>query len=131
MDTPTPRPGRRFYVAATFLYAAAVLGATYPMVLTFASPLPGGSIDPMTHLWTIRWHTPCLLEGRSPFFCEAIQHPVGAPLGYTPPVQLQTLLYIPLSSVLANDVLCYNILWLSAFCGTGLATLALAWRLTR
>src|SRR5690349_16040807 len=81
--------------------------ATYPVVTTLTSRLPALA-DPLTHLWTMRWYKAALLTGQSPFHCPNVQYPFGAPLGLLPPMQLQTLLYIPLSSVIHNDILCYN-----------------------
>jgi hypothetical protein len=73
----------------------------------------------------MRWYKICLAEGRLPFFCNEIMHPVGVPLGNFSPLHIQTLLYIPLSIVLDNDVLCFNLIWLTGILFTGLGTFAL------
>ncbi|MBX6313101.1 MAG: hypothetical protein IRY99_09345, partial [Isosphaeraceae bacterium] len=117
-------------IAVALFYAACVAAATWPQVVTFGSTLPSLT-DPLQHLWIMRWYKTCLLEGRSPLLCPEIQYPVGAPLGNFSPLHLQALLYIPLSLVLANDVLCFNLIWLVGMVTTGLATFLLIWRLLR
>ena len=41
------------------------------------------------------------------------------------------MLYLPLSAVLGNDVLCYNLIWFASIVFTGLGTFALAWHVAR
>ena len=79
----------------------------------------------------MRWYRACLLEGRSLVLCPEIQYPTGVPLGCFSPLHFQALLYIPLSFVIKNDVLCYNLLWLFGFVSTGLGTFLLTWRVVR
>jgi hypothetical protein len=119
--------GWRATAFGLFSYAIAVGVATYPMVTTFASRLPDGG-DPLEHLWIMRWYKACLLQGRSPFFCPDLHAPVGVPLGYFVPLQWETLLYVPLSAILSNDALCYNVIWLLGFLTMGLGTALLAWQ---
>lgn len=112
------------------LYGLALAAATYPVARNLTTELPSLS-DPMMHLWVMRWAKSCLLQGRAPFVCPEVQYPVGASLGNFSPMHLQSLLYVPLSFFIFNDVLIYNILWILGFLGTGLGTFALAWRLLR
>ncbi|MBX6312843.1 MAG: hypothetical protein IRY99_08005, partial [Isosphaeraceae bacterium] len=128
---PLPRPLTWRTLAAIVAFYAACLGvATYPVVTTFRSRLPA-IYDPLEHLWIMRWNKACLLEGRLPFLCPEIHHPTGAPLGYFPPMHLESLLYIPLSFVIPNDVLCYNLIWLFGFLMMGLGTFLLCWQVLR
>src|SRR5882672_3390117 len=92
---------RTLLVVAAF-YSVSVAIATYPVVKTFSTALPS-HIDALAHLWTMRWYKTCLLEGRFPYFCSSVQYPVGVPLGYYPPMHIQSLVYIPLSSFIDND----------------------------
>ena len=78
------------------VHVAGVAVATYPTVLTLGSTLPGGT-DTLQHLWVMRWYKTCLLEGRPIFRCPELQYPTGAPLGNFSALQLQALLYFPLS----------------------------------
>ncbi|HEV3167359.1 MAG TPA: hypothetical protein VGZ22_25340 [Isosphaeraceae bacterium] len=125
-----PRPGARTFAALVAFYLVAIAIATYPAVTTLGSRLPNLG-DPLTHLWTMKWYKACLVEGKSAFRSPDIQYPVGAPLGLFPPMQLQTLVYIPLSSIFQNDILCYNLIWLFGLLYTGLGSFVLAWYLLR
>ncbi len=113
-----------FLVAASYLAIAAV--ATYPVVLTVTSALPGELTDPLEHLWLMRWAKRCLMEGRTPFYCLDLQSPTGVPLGDFPPMHLQTLLYLVMELFTSSDILRFNILWFLGFTTTGLASFALA-----
>src|SRR5260370_2179573 len=99
-------------------YGACVFCATYPALLTPATQLAGSRCDPLQGLWLMRWYKHCLFHGQSPLHCEEIQYPVGAPLGNFSPLHFQTLLYVPLSLISSNDVLCYNAIWFFNLCFT-------------
>ncbi len=123
---PTMTPGWRWLAGAAVFYLACLTVTTWPAIPRMATELPS-RVDPLTHIWTMRWNKSCLLEGRLPFRCPDIQYPVGAALGTLPPMHFQTLLFVPLSLLFANDVLCYNIIRTLAFLLTGLGTLILIW----
>jgi hypothetical protein len=125
-----PRPRLRAVLLVLLGYAICVAASTYPRVLTLGSRLPAVA-DPVTHLWTLRWYRTCLLEGRSVFHLPGIQAPVGAPLGLVPPMHFQALLYVPLSLLIPNDVLCYNLIWIVEFLMTGLGTFLLCRHVVR
>ncbi len=130
-EMPGPlTPGWRTLVAVLAFYLVALAVATWPAFAHFDSELPS-RVDPLAHIWTMRWNKQCLLEGKLPFVCPDIQYPVGAALGTLPPMHFQTLLYVPLSFVFANDVLCYNVIRTFAFLLTGLGTFLLAWNVVR
>jgi hypothetical protein len=126
--------GSRFGLKALILvvafHAVAVSIATYPAVATFRSAIPCNA-DPWEHLWIMRWYKTCLAEGRSVVFCPEIQAPVGAPFGTFTPLHLQSAIYVPLSTIIHDDVILYNILWMFGLLLTGLGTTALAWHLLR
>ncbi len=120
-------PGAGTLAAVTLLYLACLAAATYPAVTRLGSRVPSLA-DPAQHLWTMRWYKTCLVEGRiNPFFCREIQYPAGAFLGYFSPLLIQSVEYMAASQATANDILCYNIVWILAFLGTGLATFCLCW----
>ncbi|WP_435016672.1 hypothetical protein TA3x_004245 [Tundrisphaera sp. TA3] len=123
-------PGWSTLAAVSALYLASVFVATYPAMLTMGSTLPW-RVDPIAHIWTMRWNMQCVLQGKLPFFCPNIQAPVGAALGTLPPMHFQTLLFIPLSLLFDNDILCYNLIRTFAFWLTGIGTFTLAWNVTR
>src|SRR5690242_11728661 len=110
-NAPQARLSCGVLLGVLLLYATAVFCATYPALLTSTTRLVGSRCDPLQSLWLMRWYKDCLLHGRSPLHCGAIQYPVGAPLGNFSPLHLQAFLYIPLSLVLDNDILCYNLIW--------------------
>src|SRR5262249_32805500 len=83
------------------------------------------------HLWIMRWYKTCLLEGKSVALCPEIQHPVGAPLGNFSPLHFQAMLYLPLSTLLHDDIFRYNTVWLFGMLSTGMVTFALAWQMLR
>jgi hypothetical protein len=127
-DEPGRLGGKTVALVAAF-YIGCVAVATYPMVATFGSRLPGFlPLDPLQHLWIMRWYRACLLEGRSPLLCPEIHYPTGAPLGNFSPLLLQAMLYLPLSALFRNDVLCFDLIWMTGLVTTGLGTFWLAWR---
>src|SRR5207248_3581183 len=46
-------------------------------------------------------------------------------------LHFQSMLFVPLSLVIRNDVLCFNLVWLSGIVFTGLGTFILAWTVLR
>ena len=141
-DTPSPvlknaagdrlplHPGLRWLAGSAVFYLLCLTVATWPAVPRMGSELPS-RVDPLAHIWTMRWNKSCLLAGRLPFHCPDIQYPVGAALGTLPPMHFQTLLYVPLSFVFANDVLCYNLIRTFVFLLAGIGTLLLVWHIVR
>lgn len=128
--TESSRRGREplLLLSALALYALAAAAASYPLPLEIDRSLSWGGPDATQHLWVMRWYKTCLLEGRCPWICPDIQLPLGAPLGNFSPLQLQSCIYIVLSSWISNDILCYNIIWLLGFAATGFGTFLLARR---
>jgi hypothetical protein len=124
-------PGWRALIVSPLLYLAALGAGTYPAFAHLRSALPFSLPDPLMHLWIMRWYKSCFLEGRLPLVCPDIQYPTGAPLAHFSPMHLQGLLYIPLSSLISNDILCYNLLWIGGFLFTAMGTFALAWYVVR
>ncbi len=120
-----PRMTTLLLVAASYLAFASM--ATYPVVLTFGSEMPGQLTDPLEHLWIMRWSRACLLDGRSPFFCPALNYPSGVPLGYFPTMHIQTAAYVFLCLFTRNEIACFNAMWFFGFVSTGLGTFLLAW----
>src|SRR5262245_5180567 len=91
-----PRLGWKALGIAAVFYAFCVSIATWPRVLWMRTHLPQ-LMDPLEHLWIMRWYKICLMEGRLPLFCPEVHHPIGVPLGCYVPMHFQSLLYIPLS----------------------------------
>lgn len=131
MDDALPPPARcrGLLVGAALLYAAAALALTWPMARHLGDRLPGYPTDPLQALWVMGWYRDCLTHGRLPFHCPEIQYPTGAALGNFSPLHLAAVLFLPLSAVCDNDVLCYNLVWLASLTFTGVGTLVLVERL--
>jgi hypothetical protein len=121
----------RTLIVVAVTYTACVLLATYPVVRTFASHFPGSLADPLQALRVMRWYKEALFHRQSLLLCRGLQYPIGAPLGNFSPMQFQALLYLPLSLVVGNDVLCYNLIWLGNLVFTGLGTFVLIWYVCR
>jgi hypothetical protein len=127
-DACEPRlwPGARPMAVAAVVYLVALAAATWPFALRFGRGLPAGWVDPYQHLWVMRWYRTCLLEGRWPLFCPEVHRPVGAPLGLFSPLHLASALFVPLSLVLDDDILCYDLVWTASLLATGLGVNVLA-----
>jgi len=119
------RPWSVWLLAALGYFVLASL-ATWPVVTRFGREIPGELTDPLEHLWIMRWLRSCLIEGRNPLFCPAIQAPVGVPLGYFPTLHLQTALYLILRLLTSNDAAIFTAIWFVGFVATGLASFGLA-----
>ena len=115
-------------ILISYIVAIAIATAPRPASLSTMLPVLG---DPIMHLWIMRWNKACLIEGHSTVIAPGVQAPVGLPLGLMPPLHLQSLQYIALSSFLANDILVYNLIWYFGYVLTGLGGFALAWSVTR
>ena len=130
-EGPSARLGLKVPLAVLVFYVLVVVGATYPRVTMVRDTLPGYRIDPLCHLTVMNWYKSCLAEGKSHVYCPDLQYPTGAPLSTFPSMLFQSLLYIPLSSILKNDVLSYNIIWFLGFVFSGFSVFVLAWTLLR
>jgi hypothetical protein len=127
-----PRLGWRTVAVVLAFYAATVVvGSKQRGEWDPTTQFPSFIADALQHTWIMKWYKTCLFEWRSPLICPEIEYPVGAPLGDFSPMHLQALLYLPISLVVHNDILVYNILWLIGFLFTGMGVFALAWHVTR
>lgn len=129
-DAAPGGPGPATWALVTSLYVACVGVATYPHLLAMTEGLPGSLYDPLQHLWIVKFYKSCLLEWRPPVVSPELQFPVGAPLGNFSPLHFQALLFLPLSLVF-DDVLAFNLIWLTGLVTTGLGTFLLVWHVLR
>lgn len=110
------------------LHTLGLAVATWPLIRTFPFQMPLHE-DSLGSLWLFRWYKACLFEGQSVWFCKEVLHPAGVPMGSYTPMYLQSLIFSFLSTIIHDDVICWNILWLIGMLGTGLGTSLLAWHL--
>src|SRR3954454_22158182 len=92
LSAPTARLRIRDLTIVWLFYVACALILSYPLIKTFSTTLAGSLLDPLQHLWVMRWYRTCLLEWKSPILCPELQYPIGAPLGNFSPLHLQALL---------------------------------------
>jgi hypothetical protein len=128
---PSARLGWKTLLAVLAFYFVCLSIATYPLILNVRTCLPGSLLDPLQHLWIMKWYRACLLEGKSPVISPEIQFPIGAPLGCFSPLHFQALLFIPLSLLIRDDVICFNIVWCVGMLTTGLGSFLLIWLVLR
>jgi hypothetical protein len=112
-------------------YVLCIVVATYPQVWYVGSALPGSLVDPLQHLWIMRWYKACLVQGRLPFFNTEVMYPIGVPMGNFSPLHLQSALYCVISLAVRQDVLCFNIIWIFGLLFTGVGTFFLIHQLLR
>jgi hypothetical protein len=117
----------RLLAMAGALYGLVAVAASWPLAACATTHLPPGFSDPAIHLWTMRWYRACLVEGRSPFFCSELLAPLGTPMGFLPPMVLQSAVYVVLTGLGLPDILSFNLIWFGAIVTTGLGVLVLAW----
>src|SRR5262249_58759347 len=82
-------------------------------------------------LGVMRGPRDALMEGRLPSDRPDVQAPAGGHLGNWSPMHFQALLYLPLSRLIPNDLVCYNLIWAGNLLFTGVGTFVLAWQLLR
>jgi hypothetical protein len=131
-EVPDGRPlGWRTLLATLAFYVVCLTAATWPLARNFRTQLVGNLHDPLQHLWLLNWYKACLLEGRLSIICPEVQYPTGMPMGNISPMPLAGLLFVPLSLLLRDDLLSFNLVWLSAMLLAGLGTFALIWQVLR
>jgi hypothetical protein len=107
------------YLALTGLF-------TYPLLLHLGTHHAGeAGGDAKIYLWNFWWTRSALERGASPFETDAIFHPIGIGLAFHTLDVLQGVEFAPLSA-LAGDVAAANLVVLSTFPASALATHALA-----
>ena len=129
---PRATLGWRSSLAVLLFYAVCTFCATYPALLTPTTRLVGSRCDPLQALWLMRRGTRIACSrGDLRFTAARFSTLSGDSLGNFSPLHFQTLLYLPLSLVFANDVFCYNAIWFFNLCFTGMGTFVLVWYVLR
>jgi len=125
--SPLPWIGRRRSVLA--LYTLAALLLTWPLLLHFATHVPGDGIDDPALAWNLWWVKARLVDQRDLdlFHVDWLFHPIGINLGFYTLTPLNGLLSVPLQTAF-NLVSASNLLLLSSFVLGGFGAYLLVWQ---
>lgn len=127
--------GKGHLAARTIAWVAAgyVLGGvlmTYPLALVWLKEVPGPPEDNLQGLWNLWFVKRSLLSGQSPLESNLLYYPQGIDLSLHTFSFFNTVLGIPLQSLLGL-VGTYNILWFLSFPLAAMGAFALAYRISR
>lgn len=104
-----------------FVTAALTLFHTWPLGRVWRTEVLGGHLeDPWMNMWHIDWMRRSLLAGKSPFFSEALHHPLGAELYWHTLAPAKTVLGALLLSF-CGPIAAYNLVVLGTFVLTGMS----------
>jgi hypothetical protein len=116
-------------VAAAYTLLTAAL--TYPLVLNFASALPGDGMDSWHHYHNLWWIKRAVLDLRAnPFFTAELHYPYGTHLYYHALLLGPGLLALPVTASLGVTV-AYNTIAFLSFVLAGYGAYRLAWYLSQ
>jgi hypothetical protein len=106
---------------ALIAYLALALLLTYPLILNFATHVPGDGGDDPALAWNLWWVPYSIINlGKSPIYTDYMFYPIGLNLAYYTLTYLNALLSIPLqyatNLVIATNA---NVLFLFAISGFG------------
>lgn len=125
-----PWIGRRRSVFA--LYTLAALCLTWPLLLHFATHVPGDGIDDPALAWNLWWVKARLVDQRNLdlFHVDWLFHPIGINLGFYTLTPLNGLLSVPLQTAF-NLVTASNLILLASFVLGGFGAYLLTWQESR
>lgn len=109
-------------------YVLLSLVLTIPLVLHFATHVPGDGIDDPALTWNLWWVWDSLLQGRDLFHCDFMFHPIGINLAYYTLTVLNGTLSGPLQEVLGL-IPAGNLILLSSYVVGGYGAYLLGLRL--
>src|SRR5438270_3971020 len=107
-------------------YLVLALVFTYPLVLNFASAIPGDGYDGLQNYWNLWWVRRALLDlNSSPFFTTDLYYPTGTSLLFHTLNVFNGLCSLPIH-LLSNLAITYNVVVLFTFVMSGYGTFLLA-----
>lgn len=122
----------------TALYVAATLVLTWPLAAGLTRDLPGDLGDSLLNCWIIGWGADHMLRFLSgdlraftSYWNANIFYPTPLALGFSEHLTPLALQALPVYAATGNLVLCYNLLFLSAFVLSGLGMYLLVRDITR
>ncbi len=128
--TRVPPHGRLWHaVAAAAAYVVLTIAMTWPVARGMTRDVPADLGDSLLNMWILAWDSTQLramlggdLGRAATFFHANIFYPEPFTLAYSEHLVGQALQILPLYSLTGNPILCYNVLFLSAFVLSGLGT---------
>ena len=130
------RPWQAIAVWATitlfFLLMAVV--QTWPLMMHAGDSIinwPHRPEDSWINLWNLAWVRDALEGGTNPFHTDRLFYPQGADLYMHTLATTNSVMSIPLQWITGNVILAWNILAIILFALSGIATYALAYRITK
>jgi hypothetical protein len=131
-------PRRRFAASAVAAaYLAITIVMTWPLARGLARDVPSDLHDPLFVMWVLSWDAEQLrgilggdLVRVTTFFDANIFFPAPLALAYSEHLFAQALQIFPVYLASGNPILCYNLLFLSAFVLSGLGTFLLVREVT-
>ncbi len=118
-----PEKWKMVGVMVSYLFLAAMM--TLPIAGRIGQAVPGQGGDVYIHLWTFEWVKDSLLNGRTPFFTEALFYPEGVSLLYHNIAWLNIIMWLPLRAAVGGAA-AYSILYLIVIALNGFALYLLA-----
>lgn len=122
--------------AAALIYTALSVALTWPLVLGLGSDVPGDLGDSLLNMWILGWgaeHLPRLLTGQidwAAFWNANIFHPDPLALALSEHLVGLSIQVLPVYWLTGNIILCYNLLFISAFALSAFGTYLLVLDLT-
>src|SRR5437870_2350220 len=111
-------------------YLVLALVFTYPLVINFATAIPGDGYDGLQNYWNLWWVRRALLDlNSSPFFTTDLYYPTGTSLLFHTLNVFNGLWSLPIQ-LLSNLAITYNVVVLFTFVMSGYGTFLLAKHVT-
>ncbi len=113
------------------LFVLLSLAMTYPLILNIKTHVPGVPGDNFAYLWKVWWFKKAIVDlHRNPLFAPHILYPLGFNFARDEATISNTLLSVPLTSLLGH-ILSYNIMLLLTYILAGFGMYLLVFYLTR
>ena len=121
------------YVGIGFVFLFFTLINTLPAVLDLSGTQIGNGGDSYQNMWNFWWFKTAILDlHQNPYFTSYIFYPLGASLALHTLSPIEDIISLPLQFLFHNNlVLVWNLIVISSFVMTGVATYTLTYYLTR
>ncbi|RLC78598.1 MAG: hypothetical protein DRI61_09655, partial [Chloroflexi bacterium] len=117
---------RKIHLLVLFAYLLIALIMSYPLVLQFASAIPGDGFDGWQNYWNLWWVKKALLEEHtSPYFTDYLYYPTGVSLLFHTLNPFNGLITLPVQLLFGLTV-AYNVVVIFSFVMAAYGTFLLA-----